>query len=150
MSEKTASRSGFFANLKIGTKIFTGFTIVLVLMAALGAISFLSSKRGSDSLEAYSQQGEIAELTAEAQSDLVRARLAVTSFMNSGETTDVEAFRAADQKVQEDFEAAQGSMQTEANQEKVQQILSNQRSYSDLFEYFVSLRKQRIPSSRLP
>ncbi|WP_022728804.1 HAMP domain-containing methyl-accepting chemotaxis protein [Fodinicurvata sediminis] len=143
MSEKKTSRAGFFANLRISTKIFTGFAIVLVLMATLGIVSFLSSKQGSENLATYSAQGEIVELTGSAQSEIVRARLAVTSFMNSGASADVEAFREANQGAIEDFEAAQKLMQTQENQATVEQILSNQRSYSDLFEYLVSLRKQR-------
>ncbi|WP_051609462.1 HAMP domain-containing methyl-accepting chemotaxis protein [Fodinicurvata fenggangensis] len=143
MNEKKTSRAGFFSNLKISTKIFTGFAIILVLMAALGIVSFVSSKQGSENLAEYSAQGEIVELAASAQSEIIRARLAVTSFMNTGANADVEAFRKANQNAIEHFEAAQGLMQAQGNQDSIEQILSNQRSYSDLFEYLVSLRKQR-------
>ncbi|MGM0562017.1 MAG: methyl-accepting chemotaxis protein [Pseudomonadota bacterium] len=103
----------------------------------------MSSKKSHENLNAYSHQGELAELTGLAESDMVRGRLAVTSFYITGSDHDIEAFQKADQEVQDEFMTAQNLMQTEAHRETVDQILGNQGDYRELFDGLVTLRRQK-------
>ncbi|HYD98574.1 MAG TPA: HAMP domain-containing methyl-accepting chemotaxis protein [Alphaproteobacteria bacterium] len=136
-------RYGFFANLKTQTKLYSSFGAVIVLMVGLGSVAWQSAERTQQGIDAYSAEAHIALDSAQADTALLEARLAVRRFMGGGGAADVEAFEAKRAEADRHLRRAKSLMQAEDGRRAIDSILSLQADYAAGFDRLVEAKTRR-------
>ncbi|MFC4350460.1 methyl-accepting chemotaxis protein [Fodinicurvata halophila] len=132
-----------FKNLKVSSKIFSGFAVILAFLLILGGAAYYSSIQSSENLSLYSNESRISELSGQADAELLRARLSASTFLSSGGEEYIEAFQEADRALSQNFTSARELMAKEESRNAVDRILDLQQNYTGNFERLVELRGLR-------
>ncbi|EWY36023.1 hypothetical protein N825_31875 [Skermanella stibiiresistens SB22] len=123
----------FLNNLKTRTKLYAGFGTLLVLLAGLGATSWLAAERGGESLDAYTTQSSIASSISDAEIYVLEARLAVRRFLESHSDADVTAFEERWTSADSSFAEAKTRMTLPENIRAIEDIQEIRKSYAGSF-----------------
>src|SRR3712207_779351 len=83
MTKTSAAGNGLFANLKTGTKIYTGFGAVLTLLAGVAGVAWNGLTDSVDGLHRYEKQAEVALLASSLEGSMLEARLAGRTFLEN-------------------------------------------------------------------
>ncbi|HYG86174.1 MAG TPA: HAMP domain-containing methyl-accepting chemotaxis protein [Azospirillum sp.] len=143
MTHSSAHRNGFFSNLRIGTKIYAGFSVLLALLLALAVVAWHNSDQAQTNLAAASVQAEVARAAASADTTLLESRLAVSRFVAIGQSADAEKFAAKQKEMREHFAEAQRLAQLEQNKQAIGELFALQEQYEAAFKKLVPLRQRQ-------
>jgi len=133
----------FVRNLRITTKVFVGFSIVLGLLITVGTLSSLSLGRGSGDFTHYRAIALQTNQAGRIQANLLEARLAVKNFIISGtEETIADVKARADKTLA--FNDELGGMVTTADRAAVVNAADAElRRYLDAFDQVTKLQAVR-------
>ena len=133
----------FVRNLKITTKVFVGFSIVLGLLITVGTLSSLSLGRGSTDFTHYRATALQTNQAGRIQANLLEARLSVKNFIISGtEETIADVKARADKTLA--FNDELGGMVTTADRAAVVNAADAElRRYLDAFDQVTKLQAVR-------
>jgi methyl-accepting chemotaxis protein len=137
------SSASFFSNLKTSTKIYTGFGALLILLAGLGGMSWLSAQDGQHNLKAYTTQSRIAVSSSAAETNFIEARLAVRRFLASGSEADVTEFNTKWADAENSLTAAKGLMTHPENIKAAADILTLKTTYASSFKSVIEKSTRR-------
>ena len=87
-AEKTG---GFFLNLKVKTKIFSGFAVVLAVLIAVSAFGYNGFVSVSHDIDEYTEMVEEASLIARIEAQFLKLRSHAREFSNTGHEDDAKA-----------------------------------------------------------
>ncbi|MGQ9372074.1 CHASE3 domain-containing protein, partial [Azospirillum sp. A39] len=132
-----------FANLKVRTKIYVGFGVVLSLLVGLGVSSWLTARNGDANLAAYTAQSEIALLSAQSDTALLQTRLILTRFYATGKPTDIDAFRSAASELERYVADAKAKIADGEDRKAADRILGLLAQYVAGFDRLAALREQQ-------
>ncbi|WP_366655668.1 HAMP domain-containing methyl-accepting chemotaxis protein [Fodinicurvata sp. EGI_FJ10296] len=143
MPADSPRRASLFANLKTGTKIFSGFAIVLVLLIGLAGMSLLNSREAQDTLSQYANQSALQTDVASGERALLRAGIAANHFLAYAEEDSRAAFQTAIDQADEQFQAARVRSTLEESQQAIDEILALGTDYADQFSRVSMLIDER-------
>lgn len=135
--------TSLFADRRTGTKIYTGFGALLLLLSGLGGAFWLSAEDGLNNLNAYTKQSEIAVGISQAETKLIEARLAVRRFLVSGAEADVADFNEKWAGVNDVLSPAKARMTRQENIRTVDDIFALKATYADSFKEVVEKSARR-------
>ncbi len=94
-----------FANLKLKTKLLSGFVAVLVLLAIVAGISVFAFTRADEGVTSYAQINGVAQRASDMQADLIAIRREVAVYTYTGDDKayekGVQTIRSLDGKLKE-------------------------------------------------
>jgi methyl-accepting chemotaxis protein len=139
------SPGNFLNNLKTRTKLYAGFGTLLILLAGVGATSWLAAERGGESLDAYTAQSSIASSISDAEIYVLEARLAVRRFLESHADADVAEFEERWTSADTSFAEAKARMTLPENIRAIEDIQTIKNSYAGSFRGIIE-KSQREES----
>ncbi len=82
-----------FADLRISVRLYAGFGVVLVLLAGLGAASWIGLRDGVRNTAEVESQSALNDLLVQADLSLAAAENSIRAFVNNPEQKSLDAFR---------------------------------------------------------
>jgi hypothetical protein len=74
-----------FANLKLKTKLLSGFVAVLVLLAIVAGIAVFAFTRADEGVTSYAQINGVAQRASDMQADLIAIRREIAVYTYTGD-----------------------------------------------------------------
>ncbi|WP_029007383.1 methyl-accepting chemotaxis protein [Azospirillum halopraeferens] len=142
-SDTPRSFRSVLADLRVRTKVFIGFGMVLGLLIGLGTLSWWETRESDEHLAEYRRQAEIALLSARSDTALLQARLAVTRFYALGAQDDVNAFQAAHGDMERLIAETKAKVRSQENRRDADRFLELEKQYADAFARLVDLRRRQ-------
>ncbi len=138
-SSNPAAASGgllsFCSNCKISTKIFAGFSCLLVIIAIISLMAYRAFSGATEMFEAYAQRVEVVGISQDVDREYINLRRFVREFANTG---DEKAFAGAGKQRALLKDATAKALQTIKNPER----LAKMREISGLFDAYNAWRRQ--------
>jgi len=137
------SDSGFAGRFKVGTRIYTGFLIVLVLLVIVAVVGYRGLTTAESGMASYSWVAENTVRVANIAGDVADMRRNVVLFAERGEPKAVDAVRQLRVSLGKDLETALKATSDpgrRANLDKMNQLF---HGYGANFDRLVELRKVR-------
>ncbi|MEQ5775311.1 methyl-accepting chemotaxis protein [Thalassospira sp. NFXS8] len=122
------------SNLKIRTKIFIGFAVVLAVLLSALAFSGYSFFTVSQDVKKYALSVEEATLTSHIEANFVKLRLHAREFAYSGREKDAEAVRKAARDLQPLIEAARAVFINKAHIDALDTMERDLNAYLENFD----------------
>jgi len=134
-----------FANLRLSSKLYAGFGIVLALLVVVGATAYFAIGNASSGFSSYRSMARQANLAGRVQADMLLVRMDVRNFLAYGRDEDVQKYRKEMAAVQQDMEEAR-TLITGADEkallDKTQEAV---RQYDAAFGQVVALNAKMAP-----
>lgn len=89
--QSTAKSGGFISNLKVKTKVFAGFFVVLAVLIAVSAFGYFGFVTVSHDVDEYTEMVEEAALISHIEADFLKLRTHAREFANTGREADAKA-----------------------------------------------------------
>lgn len=138
----TASTS-MFNNIKISSKIYISFALVLILLALMAIFGIYSTKKLGGLFTEYRQSSKQSQMTALMQEDLLEARMAVMKYrVKGGEENAQEVFSNINEIIEIEKELLDLVHDSEIKQ-RLKTVLAQSEEYSEIFSKAVKLQEQR-------
>lgn len=132
-----------FKSMSLAKKITLGFSIVLVLLFVISAVSFFSLKKGSDGFGSYREMARDANLSGRLQANLLMVRMNVKDFIITGSDKDIHEYESFWEKVVEFQTQAQQEINDPKRAAIIDEIENKLEEYKAGFAKVRELRKQR-------
>ncbi len=134
---------GFLANVKISTKVAGGFGAVLILLLVVSGLGAEALTSGTSNFVAYRELARTSNGTAEIESDLLQARLAVDEFILKGEESYAAAVRSEVAETMEAIDATLAINGDEARKAALGEMRRDVERFGQVFAEMVGLQRQR-------
>ena len=139
-SGTNASKAGFFSSIKIGTKIAAGFSIVLILMAALSIASILGIRGLVANFDSYAHVSKQTLTGALVDGNVNDIRQKVRLFVNTGEKSTVDQINKHYDEVMKSVADTLAVTSRADWQQMLKDIQENFRAHRKDFTHLVELR----------
>ncbi|WP_431860860.1 methyl-accepting chemotaxis protein [Azospirillum sp.] len=135
-------------NRKVGTRVALGFGVVVMLLAALGGVSWYEAAESRDSVGGLADQAVIAELVSRADGSVLRARLASVRYIYSGGAENAKAIPAEVATARRELTQARALMKREVNRKRIDEILALLDDYERTAAEIATAREQREAANK--
>jgi methyl-accepting chemotaxis protein len=139
----THSRSIRISNLKIGTRLALGTSVILALLSVVGAVSFVALGAANGKFADYQSAAHQTVAACAIETDLLRTNLAVTNFIGND---DEQALKTAREASDETLKAIEASVSifndSDAERRNIGSIESAMKDYMQGFERIVTLSRK--------
>ncbi len=135
--------SQFFTDLKIGTRINTGFGLILLLVVALATMAGLGIGNLGQSFQSYSTMSATATLVSETDIDVGALRLVVNRYMRTNAPGDLEHAGKAYTQVRARIDQTRKAVHAPERAALLDQIEVLVDAYEKGFEQIVALMSKR-------
>ncbi len=135
--------SRIFSNLSIGARLYTGFGVILLLVAVLSVRSVFEIGYLDEELEKNGSLASDALLVTEIDSDVGKLQLGVNRYMATREDIDVGLAKQAYIIARENIETAKKQIQNPERAKLINEIDAHIEAYKMGFEKIVELTRQR-------
>ena len=136
-------KASFFGQFKVGTRIYTGFLVILLLLGVVAVIGI----RGFDSVDTfmgrYSTISDNAERVATINAYVAEMRRNVRIFGMSGEETAIASTREVQKKLKELLDITHGKMLDPKRKANLEGMIALFDAYSGDFTKLIELRRNR-------
>ncbi|MCW2238073.1 methyl-accepting chemotaxis protein [Azospirillum canadense] len=132
-----------FQNLKMRAKVALGLGAVMVMLVAVGGISWWNASVANDSLAAFATQARIVELVAGSDTALLQGRLGATRYVYAGGDVNAKNARDGIGLAREELIKARGLIDRENVRQAVDEILELQVQYLAALDDAVRAREER-------
>ena len=132
-----------FTNLGIGTRLYAGFGLVLLLNALLAVLSGFETSHLRNNFDAYANMAGDALLVSEIDGDMSDLRLGVNRYMLSNSDTDKEQAAKSYEQVQQGMKLAKKDIQNPRRAELISEIDAHSVAYQKGFEQITDLIHRR-------
>ena len=140
MSTQTkSSGGGFFANMKVMTKVLAGFGAVLVLLAAVAVTGFTSFVRTGHEVDIYADRVEEAALASKIEATFYHLQVYVREFAATGNMEDVDKAHELAEELKPLIAEALVHIEPPEQRAKVEEIQHDFEIYMKDFERVVEL-----------
>ncbi len=130
-------------NIRIQTKTFGGFGLVLTLLVAIGGVSIFELLRGSDTFQSYRELARQSNALAEVATHMRDTRLGVKDFIIRGDEASANRVRTAQKLAIEAAQSARALNADVTKDELLTTIENDLIAYENAFEEVVSFRAER-------
>jgi methyl-accepting chemotaxis protein len=134
---------GFITDLKIRTKVLTGFFLVLALLIAVGATGFLGLRTTSDSFDQYGRISATAVDVVGLQRDVANLRRNVIAYVDAGDAQVAGRVRDAGVLLKKQIPEIAGTILDAGRKAKLMTVEAPVASYVANFEQVAKLRTER-------
>jgi methyl-accepting chemotaxis protein len=135
-----ANKAGFFSSIKIGTRIYAGFAIVLILMAALSVASIMGLRGLEGGFHNYARVANQTITGALIDGDVNDVRQNLRLFVDTGDKTAVEHIKSHYAKILKSIGDTLAATERPDWQKMLKEIQESLRAHSKDFERLVNLR----------
>ncbi|MDR3437041.1 bacteriohemerythrin [Telmatospirillum sp.] len=130
------------ARLKIGTRVYVGFAVTLILMAAIATIGVTSLKNGENQFRSYANIAGVATLALDIGSDVSDVQRLVRDFSYSGDEKTLEPSRKAIGILRQKIDQGIKSIHNPERLQAMTGISGKFDSYAAGFEQLVDVKKK--------
>ncbi len=88
-----ARSGGIFSNVKVKTKVFIGFSVIVAILAGVSAISYFNFSSTSHEIGAYTENVEEAAIAGEIETKFLKVKMLSREFAATGNSKDAEEVR---------------------------------------------------------
>jgi len=135
--------AGFLSNLKIGKKLYAGFGVIIVLLAAVAGISWNGLDSGEKTFSTYARSASAAVMAATVDTAMSDSLLAVRQFIATGTDQSRADFKKASETIRKLLAEMKPRLKLEANKKLVAEIEGLVGGYEQGFDRIVEFRAQR-------
>ncbi|PWC56347.1 methyl-accepting chemotaxis protein [Azospirillum sp. TSO22-1] len=135
-------------NQKVGTRVALGFGVVVVMLAALGGVSWHEAAESRDAVGELADQAIVAELVSRADGSVLRARLGSVRYIYAGGEANAKTIPAELATARGELTQARALMKQEANRTRVDQILAMLDDYERTSAEIAIAREQREATNK--
>ena len=128
---------------KIGIRVYTGFALVLVLLAIVATIGYRGVRTGESVLQEYAVVADNVQKTSVVERDVASLRRSVFVYYTNGSTVHLAGSREIVKALDEDLTNLRKATIDPEVTGKIEGIHQNVRTYGSQFEEVVILRDRR-------
>lgn len=132
-----------FGTMKLSVKLYSGFLVVLVLLAILGATGFLAIESASDGFSEYRRKARNANLIGRLQANMLMVRLSVKDFIHTGSEDNVKEFNNRFNEVHEFVQQAKQEIRDPGRRKQLEETEAQSTAYRKAFELLQEYRDKR-------
>ena len=133
----------FMGRFKIGIRVYTGFALVLVLLAIVATIGYRGVRTGESVLQEYAVVADNVQKTSVVERDVASLRRSVFVYYTNGSTAHLAGSREIVKALDEDLTNLRKATIDPEVTGKIEGIHQNVRTYGSQFEEVVILRDHR-------
>ncbi|MFD2232405.1 methyl-accepting chemotaxis protein [Phaeospirillum tilakii] len=119
----------WMANFKIGSRIFAGFLLVLILLCVLAVIGWQSLNGAAERSREYARLADQGQKILRLEGDLANLRRQVQVYQNTGTDADYNLIPTLGAKVTDALRVAQNNFRTESRRELVGKMIRLTEDY---------------------
>ncbi len=119
--------------MKLSHKIYAGFSLLILLMAGLGAYSFVNTQTLSSHFTDYRTAARTNLIVAEVSETLLEGHIASKQYILNRRPEDLETFRTKMQNISDKDEIIHSTVTDQASHEKLDKLKDEVVAYRDLF-----------------
>ena len=131
------------ANVRIRTKTFGGFGVVLLLLVLIGGGAIFALNSSSETFQRYRQLARLSNVMANVTAAMMDTRIGVKNYIIRHDEDSAEQVRSAQAAVVEASERAKALIEEPGKKEIVSNIETGVVAYEAAFEEVVALQNQR-------
>ncbi|MFV0349962.1 MAG: methyl-accepting chemotaxis protein [Halodesulfovibrio sp.] len=132
-----------FGNMKLSVKLYSGFLVVLALLAILGVTGFLAIESASDGFSDYRRKARQSNLIGRLQANMLMVRMSVKDFILSGSDTSAKQFNDRFGEVLNFIQQAKQDINDPGRRKLVDDTESHAHEYQKAFEQVKEYRTKR-------
>jgi methyl-accepting chemotaxis protein len=136
-------KAGFLSNLKIGKKLYAGFGVILVLLAAVAGISWNGLGRSEQTFDTYARSASAAVMAVSIDTAMSDSLLAVRQFIATGTDESRAGFKTAQDTIRKLIGDMKPRLKLDANKKLVAEIEGLVGGYEQGFARIVQFRNER-------
>ncbi|MDF2612327.1 MAG: barA [Clostridia bacterium] len=130
-------------NLKLRTKVSIGFGVILILLMISVVFSLFGIARLNNIFSMYTEIARNQMLVGRIQANLLESRLAAEKFIQLGEESYKDTFKARFEKMEGFIFELNGGMQGVEEQKNMERILAHSREYKDDFNKIITYNNEK-------
>lgn len=134
---------GSLSNLRVKTKVWIGFGLVLGLLTVISVVGFLSLWNADSGFENYRDLAEASNEVGQVQAQMLMARTHAKDFIISGATEDSQAVQSRVSQMSRYIDSTQMMIVSRERDALLEEMRSDIMSYVDHFDDVVTLQHQR-------
>ncbi|HEX2117423.1 MAG TPA: methyl-accepting chemotaxis protein [Alphaproteobacteria bacterium] len=131
------------SGLKIGTRLYAGFGLVLLLLAFVGAVGFNGLQSSGDALETYDRLTGDTLRIVDVERNVVALGRDVLEFATTGSEAVLRRTRALAASIRAELQDAEAAAQGEEQRKLIQRMIELETAYSAGFDKMAGLRTAR-------
>ena len=132
-----------FGTMKLSVKLYSGFLVVLVLLAILGATGFLAIESASDGFSDYRRKARQSNLIGRLQANMLMVRMSVKDFVLTGSEANVKEFNDRFAEVNTFIQEAKEDINNPVLRKMIEETETHTRDYQKAFEQVIEFRTKR-------
>jgi methyl-accepting chemotaxis protein len=145
---KTPAKAGWFKNIRIRTKIMTGFALVLAILAIVGAVAYFGSANTSGHFGTYSEQAGLTIDALSIERDVTQMMREVETFTQTANPQGMENARAMEAQIQTEITAAAADLDQDAEKAELQSVSQQMKDFVAGMEEVAALEAKRTKIAR--
>ena len=138
-----------FKNMKLATKIITGFALVLVFLAVVGLTGYLSLNKTVDQMKAISEQLEIAKNVNDCLALSQDSQAGSLRFIIYQDDSYLEGSQQASRDAIKAVEEARGRMQSEENRRNADAVTDSIKAYMAANAEYATLAENKVQAGNV-
>ena len=99
-NQKDVSSAGFIANMKVKTKVFSGFAVVLAVLIGVSSFGYFGFVSVSKDVDHYSELVEEAALISKIEAEFLKMKSHAREYANTGHEADAKAVHGYEKPIQ--------------------------------------------------
>jgi methyl-accepting chemotaxis protein len=146
-SSTSGGNSGLFSfcdNCKISTKIFAGFSLLLVILAAVSYGGYHTFGTVTEKFLAYAQREEVAGIARSVDREFINLRRQVREFASTGSEKNVQAAGKQRELLREAISGGLQKIHNPERHQKMQEISGQVDAYLASFEKVVPAKREQL------
>lgn len=132
-----------FGTMKLSVKLYSGFLVVLVLLAILGATGFFAIESASDGFSDYRRKARQANLIGRLQANMLMVRMSVKDFVLTGSEDSVKQFNDRFAEVNTFIQQAKEDINNPVLRKMIEETETHTRDYQTAFEQVKEFHTKR-------
>ncbi|PLX84515.1 MAG: methyl-accepting chemotaxis protein [Desulfuromonas sp.] len=130
-------------NMSLAKKLIFGFSIVLVLLVAVGGVGFQALEGASEGFSQYRGLARDTNLSGRVQANMLMVRMNVKDFIITGSDLDLQQYRDYADKTQGFLDQAQEEINNPERARLVDQADEKLKAYDNAFDKVIAFKEQR-------
>ena len=139
----SASPFDFMTNLKIGTRIYIGFGILLTTMCAMLVFAIVELRTIDLAFSQYDQMSKQTYASGDIRTSVYDLELKAETYLTSGTQADKEKFVASQARLKQQIDDARKVITADQYTARLSEVEAAMASYTDAYQAIATLMQQR-------
>ncbi|VAW33814.1 Methyl-accepting chemotaxis protein I (serine chemoreceptor protein) [hydrothermal vent metagenome] len=132
-----------FANMKLGTKIYLGFAVVILIFCIVTIVGWRGISGSSEGFTTYRTLARHTNLTGRLQANMLMARMNVKDFIITGSEKKLRQYKERLKTMEKFLSLSQKEITNKTRAEKINFVVTHVNKYKIGFDKVVTLKKRR-------